>query len=451
MYIKQIYTNCLSQASYYVESAGESIIIDPIRDSNLYLDLVKERNSNVKYIFETHFHADFVSGHLDLSKLLNANIVFGPGAYTKYNVINALHEQYFEIGKIKIKVLHTPGHTPESSSFLLFDEEGNEHAVFTGDTLFVGEVGRPDLAVSQELSKEFLAGQLYDSLNNILMKLNDTTILYPGHGPGSSCGANIGKETISTIGEQRLNNYVLQKKNKKDFLDLVLNNLSEPPPYFPHDAKLNKEGYTQTSLVIQKALKEISSSEVINFIKGNTIFLDVRMTSSFEKIHIKNSINIGKTPNSFASWVGALVPHDKKLIIVCDNKDEIEVISRLARIGYENICGFITSFSNIPEIYLDTIKSISALEISSKKYFNSKFLDVRNISELSSGSVNNSVNIPLNQLNSKIDTLDKSNEYIIYCAGGYRSVMAASILKKNNFNSVINVSGGFNAIIASLS
>ncbi|MBG40320.1 MAG: hypothetical protein CMP74_03760 [Flavobacteriales bacterium] len=212
MYIKQIYTNCLSQASYYVESAGESIIIDPIRDSNLYLDLVKERNSNVKYIFETHFHADFVSGHLDLSKLLNANIVFGPGADTKYNVINALHEQYFEIGKIKIKVLHTPGHTPESSSFLLFDEEGNEHAVFTGDTLFVGEVGRPDLAVSQEFSKEFLAGQLYDSLNNILMKLNDTTILYPGHGPGSSCGANIGKETISTIGEQRLNNYVLQKK-----------------------------------------------------------------------------------------------------------------------------------------------------------------------------------------------------------------------------------------------
>ena len=450
MYIKQIYTNCLSQASYYIESNGESIIVDPIRDSKLYIDFIKDRKSTVKYIFETHFHADFVSGHLDLSKLLNAQIIFGPGAETKYNVINASHQQFFEIGNIKIQVLHTPGHTPESSCFLLFDENGCEHSVFTGDTLFVGEVGRPDLAVSQEFSQEFLAGQLYDSLHNILMKLKDSTILYPGHGPGSSCGANIGKETISTIGEQRSNNYVLQKNNKQDFIDLVLNNLSEPPPYFSHDVKLNREGYVDTSLVVQKSLNEISSNEIVNFINDDIIFLDVRMPSIFEKKHIKNSINIGKTPNSFASWVGSLVPHNKKIIIVCSDKDEIEVISRLARIGYEKIFGFISNINNIPETYLDTIKSISPSDISSKKYFNSKFLDVRNISELSSGSVKDSINIPLNQLNNKIKKLSKDKEYIIYCAGGYRSVMAASILKKNNFQSVINVSGGFNAILNSL-
>jgi len=447
MYIKQIYTNCLSQASYYIESNGDAIIIDPIRDSSLYMNVIKERQSNVKYIFETHFHADFISGHLDLSKLLNAPIVFGPDAITNYNVINAKHKQFFEIGNIKIQDLHTPGHTPESSCFLLFNEESKKHSVFTGDTLFVGEVGRPDLAVSENVSKEFLATQLFDSLHNILMKLNDNIILYPGHGPGSSCGANIGKETVSTIGEQRKTNYVLQKKNKQEFLDLVLNNISPPPPYFLHDARLNKMGYQDTDLLVKNGLNKISSKNFSELILDEIILLDVRMPNDFEKKHIKNSINIGKTPNSFASWVGALIPFSKKIIIICYEGDQIEVISRLARIGYENIYGFISDIHNIDELYIDNLESILASEIFSEKFFKSIFLDVRNFSELSLGSVENSINIPLKDLDKQLNTLDSKKQYLVYCAGGYRSMMAASILRKNNFSKVINVKGGFNSIL----
>tara|TARA_B100001029_G_C15053707_1_gene452721 strand:+ start:785 stop:2137 length:1353 start_codon:yes stop_codon:yes gene_type:complete len=450
MYVKQIYTNCLSQASYYIESNRDAIIIDPIRDSALYMNLIKERKSNVKYIFETHFHADFISGHLDLSKLLNAPIVFGPDASTNYNIINAKHEQLFEIGNIKIQVLHTPGHTPESSCLLLYDEEGNRHSVFTGDTLFVGEVGRPDLAVSENISKEFLATQLFDSLHNILMKLNDNIILYPGHGPGSSCGANIGKETVSTIGEQRKTNYVLQKKNKQEFLDLVLNNISPPPSYFSHDARLNKMGYQDTDLVIKNGLNKISSKNLAELLLDDMILLDVRMPNDFEKKHIKNSINIGKTPNSFASWVGTLIPFSKKIIIVCYEGDQIEVISRLARIGYENIYGFISDINDIDELYIDNLESILASEIFSEKFSNSTFLDVRNTPELSVGLVEDSVNIPLKDLNQRLNTLDSKKEYLVYCAGGYRSMMAASILRKNNFSKVINIKGGFNSILTFL-
>ena len=450
MFVKQIYTNCLSQASYYIESNGDAIIIDPIRDSLLYMDLIKERKSNVRYIFETHIHADFISGHLDLSKLLNAPIIFGPDVNTNYNVINAKHKQIFEIGNIKIQVLHTPGHTPESSCFLLCDEEGNGHSVFTGDTLFVGEVGRPDLAVSESVSKEFLATQLFDSLHNILMKLNDNIILYPGHGPGSSCGANIGTETISTIGEQRKSNYVLQKKNKQEFLDLVLNNISSPPLYFAHDARLNRMGYQDTDLVVKNGLNKISSKKFAELLSDDMILLDVRMPNDFEKKHIKNSINIGKTPNSFASWVGALIPFSKKIIIICYEGDQIEVVSRLARIGYENIYGFLSDINNVDALYIDNLESILASEILSEKFSDSIFLDVRNVSELSIGSVENAINIPLKSLEQGLNTLDSKKEYLVYCAGGYRSMMAASILKQNNFSKVINIKGGFNSILSFL-
>ena len=447
MYIKQIYTNCLSQASYYIESNGESVIIDPIRDSSLYMEFVNKRYSKVKYIFETHFHADFISGHLDLSRILNAPIVFGPNANTNYDVINSDHKQFFEIGKIKIQILHTPGHTPESSCFLLYDEEGIEHAVFTGDTLFVGEVGRPDLAVSKNVSKEFLASQLYDSLHNILMNLKDETILYPGHGPGSSCGANIGKETISTIGEQRVNNYALQQNNKTEFLNLVLDNLSSPPPYFSHDAKLNKEGYQDTNIIINNGLNEITSKKLIGLIDEDIILLDVRMPNDFEKKHVINSINIGKTPNSFATWVGALIPFDKKIIIICQKEEQYEVISRLARIGYENIHGFFSDIHNLNESYIENLESISASDILSEKFLQSTFLDVRNVPELSIGTIEGAINIPLKDLNKRLIELDSKKEYIVYCAGGYRSMMAASILKKNNYTKVINVKGGFNELL----
>lgn len=447
MYIKQIYTDCLSQASYYIESDGESVIIDPIRDTSLYMDLIKKRGSKVKYIFETHFHADFISGHLDLSKILNASIVFGPGANTNYEIISAQHEQFFKIGQIKIQVLHTPGHTPESTCFLLYDYEGNQHAIFSGDTLFVGEVGRPDLAVSENVTKEFLASQLYNSLHNILMKLEDDTILYPGHGPGSSCGANIGKETISTIGEQRANNYVLQKKNKKEFLDLVLNNLLEPPPYFSHDAQLNKMGYQETDLIIKKGLNKILAAKIDEKLLNDVILLDVRLPGDFERKFIKGSINIGKTPTSFAAWVGSLIPCEKKIIIICHEGDQLEVVSRLARIGYENILGFITDIDDIDDVYMDHLESISASDILSEKFSKSIFLDVRNVTELPVGSIQNSINIPLKDLNKRINELEPKNEHIIYCAGGYRSMMAASILKKHKFSSVLNVAGGFNAIL----
>ena len=447
MYIKQIYTNCLSQASYYIESNGESVIIDPIRDSSLYMEFVNKRDSKVKYIFETHFHADFISGHLDLSRLLNAPIVFGPNAHTNYDVINSDHKQFFEIGKIKIQLLHTPGHTPESSCFLLYDEEGMEYAVFTGDTLFVGEVGRPDLAVSKNVSKEFLASQLYDSLHNILMKLKDKTILYPGHGPGSACGANIEKKTISTIGEQRANNYALQQNNKTEFLNLVLDNLSSPPPYFSHDAKLNKEGYQDTNIIINKGLNKISLKKMQELIGEDIILLDVRMPNDFKKKHIINSINIGKTPNSFAAWVGALIPFDKKIIIICHEEEEYEVISRLARIGYENIYGFISDIHDLDESYLENLESISASDLLSEKFVKSTILDVRNVPELSIGKVGGSINIPLKDLSKRLNELDPKKELVVYCAGGYRSMMAASILKKNNFTKIINIKGGFNELL----
>ena len=447
MFIKQIYTNCLSQASYYIESDGEAVIIDPIRDSNLYIDLVKSRQSQVKYIFETHFHADFISGHLDLKNIFNSEIVFGSVAETKYDIIKAENNSIFNIGSIKIKVLHTPGHTPESVCYLLYDGNNNEYCVFTGDTLFIGEVGRPDLAISSSVTQSDLASQLYDSLHNILMKLNDNVIVYPAHGPGSACGKTFSKETFSTIGEQKKNNYALQEMSKEKFIEVVLDGILTPPLYFSHDAKMNKEGYQETSKVIERNVKKFPINDLEKEISNGVVVLDVRTGNDFEKGFIKNSINITKTFQSFATWVGAVIPFDKNIIIVCYPGEEEEVVSRLARVGYENVLGFITSFNDVDSDKIEKLDSIHPEQMFSSNFSDAIFLDVRKPMELETvGKISNSVNIRLQELSENLSNLDPEKKYLVFCAGGYRSMIASSILKSNAFKSVYNIYGGFNSM-----
>ena len=445
MFIKQIYTSCLSQASYYIESDGEAIIIDPIRDPKLYTDLVQSRHANVKYIFETHFHADFISGHLDLKKIFNSEIVFGSAADTTYDIIKAENNSIFNIGSIKIKVLHTPGHTPESVCYLLYDSNNNEHCVFTGDTLFIGEVGRPDLAISSSVTQFDLASQLYDSIHNILMKLNDNVIVYPAHGPGSACGKNFSKETFSTIGEQKKKNYALQKMNKEQFIEVVLDGILPPPLYFSHDAKMNKEGYKETSKVIESNLKIFPINTLEKEILNGAVILDVRSGHDFEQGFIKSSINITKTFQSFATWVGAVIPFDKNIIIVCYPGEEEEVVARLARVGYENVLGFITDFADVDSDKIITIDSIFPEQMFTSNFTDAIFLDVRKPMELEAvGKVNNAINIRLQDLSNNLSNLDPEKKYLVYCAGGYRSMIASSILKSNLFKSVYNIYGGFN-------
>jgi len=447
MFIKQIYTSCLSQASYYIESDGEAIIIDPIRDSNLYTDLVQSRRANVKYIFETHFHADFISGHLDLKNIFNSEIVFGSVADTTYDIIKAENNSIFNIGSIKIKVLHTPGHTPESVCYLLYDSNNNEYCVFTGDTLFIGEVGRPDLAISSSVTQSDLASQLYDSLHNILMKLNDDVIVYPAHGPGSACGKSFSKETFSTIGEQKKKNYALQKMNKEQFIEVVLDGILAPPLYFSHDAKMNKEGYKETSKVIESNLKNFPINTLEKEILNGAVILDVRSGHDFEQGFIKSSINITKTFQSFATWVGAVIPFDKNIIIVCYPGEEEEVVARLARVGYENVLGFITDFADVDSDKIITIDSIFPEQMFTSNFTDAIFLDVRKPMELEAvGKVNNAINIRLQELSNNLSNLDPEKKYLVYCAGGYRSMIASSILKSNLFKSVYNIYGGFNSM-----
>lgn len=447
MFIKQIYTSCLSQASYYVESDGESIIIDPIRDSKIYEDLVFERGSKVKYIFETHFHADFISGHLDLKNIFNSEIVFGSEADTNYEITKAANNSFFNVGSIKIKVLHTPGHTPESVCYLLLDKNNNEYCVFTGDTLFIGEVGRPDLAVSSSVTERHLAAQLFDSLHNILMKLNDNVIVYPAHGPGSACGKNFSNETFSTIGEQKKNNYALQKMTKEEFIKVVLEGILAAPKYFSHDAKMNKEGYLNTSEIIERNLKKFNEDDIEKEISKGTIILDVRSGLDFENGHIKSSINITKTSQTFATWVGAVIPVDKNLIIVCYPGEQKEVISRLARVGFENVIGYLEDISEVAPNLIDSLDSIYPEQMFTSNFSDAILLDVRKPMELEQvGKIKKSINIRLQELPDRVCDLNLDKKYLVYCAGGYRSMIASSILKARNFKSVYNIYGGFNSI-----
>jgi hydroxyacylglutathione hydrolase len=445
MYIEQLYTNCLAEAAYYIESEGEAAIIDPLRETEPYIDLAKKRGARIKYVFETHFHADFVSGHIDLSKKVNAPIIYGPQANTHYDVINATDGQEFKLGKVKFKVLHTPGHTPESSCYLLFDENGKEHAVFSGDTLFVGDVGRPDL-LDGVMSREELASLMYDSLNKKIKTLPDSVIVYPAHGPGSACGKNIGKETFSTIGEQKKFNYALKDMSRDEFIEKVTDGILPPPLYFFEDARINKMGYNPIDEVISANKKPLSAVEFKKAVEAGALILDTRKPDDFEKGFIPGSLNIGLN-GQYAVWVGTLIDINKPLVLITENEKEEEAILRLARVGYENVTGYLKGgVQSWPE-KLDTVNSIEASAIAPLLTKGVDVLDVRKPGEWSTSHLKEAAFLPLSDMPDNLEQLDKSKPYIVHCAGGYRSMIACSLMKQKGFANVTNVYGGFGAMI----
>lgn len=443
MYIEQLYTSCLAEAAYYIESNGEAVIIDPLRETEPYLALAAKRGATIKYIFETHFHADFVSGHIDLASKTGAVIVYGPTAETDYYSLVAEDEEVFTIGDARLKVLHTPGHTMESACYLLYDEEGREHAVFTGDTLFVGDVGRPDLAIQNGLTMEDLAGLLYDSLNAKIKTLPDDVIVYPAHGAGSACGKNIGKETFSTIGFQKKTNYALQPMTKKEFIAVVTDGLAEPPTYFTMDALLNKQGYQNIEQVLTKNTVPLTPEQFEKAIDDQTLILDTRNADEYEAGSIRNALNIGLN-GQYAPWVGALLDAKRPLLLIADEGKETEAVLRLARVGYENVKGYlqggIGAWKQAGKQVV-TMNSITAAEFARNKDVK-HIIDVRNASEWKNGVIENAQLIALADLEKQLSSLDKQKHYYIHCAGGYRSMMAASLMKKNGFDQVTNVKGG---------
>ncbi len=452
MKIDQLYTKCLAEAAYYIESEGEAAIIDPLRETEPYIEMAKENNTKIKYVFETHFHADFVSGHIDLAKETGATIVYGPGAKTNYNIHEAKDGETFKIGKLTIKVLHTPGHTPESTTYLLLDENGKEHCIFTGDTLFIGDVGRPDLAVKGDLTQEDLAGLLFDSLRNKIMTLPDEVIVYPAHGAGSACGKNMSKETFSTLGEQKQSNYALQDLTKDDFIAQVTDGIAPPPQYFPKNAMMNKNGYSSVNEVLEAAKIGLDVPSFKEKMEG-AIILDVRHQDEFRKGFIPNSINI-PLDGSFASWVGTLIEDIHAPILIISNEDRVqEAVLRLSRVGYDNTIGYllggITAWTVANE-QVNTMDQVSVNELEIKlNEGKSKVLDVRKPSEYEAEHVENAINFPLDYINENIEKLDKSATYFVHCKSGYRSMAASSILRKNGFNNIIDIYGGIDAILES--
>lgn len=445
MYIEQLYTNCLAEAAYYIESEGEAAIIDPLRETEPYIALAAERNARIKYVFETHFHADFVSGHIDLARKVNAPIVYGPMAEPNYEVINAKDGQEFKLGKLTIRVLHTPGHTPESSCFLLLDEKGKEHAIFTGDTLFVGDVGRPDL-LDGVLSSRELASMLYDSLNNKIKTLPDTTIIYPAHGPGSACGKNIGKETFSTLGEQKKFNYALKAKNREEFIQQVTDGILPPPQYFFEDARINKNGYDSIDDVLSENEKPLTVNQFVAEVKKGAIILDTRKADDFEKGYITGSVNIGLN-GQFAVWVGTLLDIKIPLLLITEPGKEHETILRMARVGYENIVGYLEGGIEAWNGELETIQSIDAEDLKATLKGGAEVLDVRKPGEWNVSHLKNAQFVPLAEMPSNLRPFDKNKSYIVHCGGGYRSMMAISVMKKAGFKNLINVYGGFGAMV----
>ncbi len=447
MYVQQLYTNCLAEAAYYIESNGEAAIVDPIRETEPYVELAKQRGAKIKYVFETHFHADFVSGHIDLANETGATIIFGPLAETNYKVLNAKDGEEFKIGNITIRALHTPGHTPESTCYLLLDESYQEYCIFTGDTLFVGDVGRPDL-LDGKMSKEELAGMMYDSLNTKIKALPDEVIVYPAHGPGSACGKSMGKETWSTIGHQKKTNYALLSTNKDSFIAELTEGLLPPPAYFFSDARLNKQGYDAIDDVLKKNVKSLSVDAFEKEIQNGALVLDTRVNHQFEKGFVKGALHIG-LDGMYAIWVGTLIDINRNLVIVCDPGKEEESILRLARVGYEKVGGFLeggfNAWKNAGKS-VDTIESVDAADFAQRVADGVSVLDVRKISEAENGHLKDSVVIPLTDLPNNISSLDKEEPLYIHCAGGYRSVIASSILKANGFNNIVNVLGGWNEI-----
>ena len=454
MYIEQLYTGCISEAAYYIESNGEAAIIDPLRDVEEYLALAKSRSANIKYIFETHFHADFVSGHIDLSKITGAPIVYGPTTKTSFPVLVANDNEEFKIGKISLKALHTPGHTMESTCYLLIDETGKDHAIFTGDTLFVGDVGRPDLSQKEDnLTTEELAGIMYESLQQKIIPLANNVIVYPAHGAGSSCGKNISSQTSSTIGNEKLNNYALRPQTKEEFIKAVTEGLSEPPQYFPVNAKINKEGYESLDNVLAKALQPLSIDEVKNLLTNeNLLLLDTRPAEQFTEGFIPGSVFIG-LEGRFAEWAGSLLPFDKTLLLVCEEGKEKESAVRLARVGFHKFAGFLKggfeAWKNASKP-IDMLVNVEADELAMDLPFDEKLvvIDVRRETEFADGHVKDALNIPLLELTdpASMASFDDDQNLYIHCASGYRSVIAASLIKRQGIHNLYNVVGGWNEI-----
>ena len=451
MKIEQIYTGCLAQGAYYIVSEGEAAIIDPLREVQPYLDRLAKDNVKLKYIFETHFHADFVSGHVDLSKKTGAPIIYGPTAAPEFEAIVAEDNQIFEIGKIKIKVLHTPGHTMESSTYLLIDENGKNHAIFSGDTLFLGDVGRPDLAQkAANLTQEELAGLLYDSLYNKILPLEDDVTVYPAHGAGSACGKNMQKETVDTLGNQKQTNYALKQTSKESFIAAVLDGLTAPPKYFGMNVAMNKKGYTSFDEVLAKGKTALSVDEFETAAEETgALILDTRNAAEFYKGFIPQSINIG-LKGDFAPWVGSMIVDvQQPILLVCDDCTEEETITRLSRVGFDNVLGYLKggfeSWKNSGK-EIDTVHRISPEEFAEKFNENSKVIDVRKEGEYAAEHVKDAYSKPLAYINDWVGNINPDEHFFLHCAGGYRSMIAASILQARGYRNFTEVEGGFNGI-----
>lgn len=454
MFVKQLYTGCLSEAAYYIESDGIAAVIDPMRDIEAYTSLARERNSKIKYIFETHFHADFVSGHLDLAAATGATIVYGPATQTSFPVHVAKDGEVFSIGKLSIAVLHTPGHTLESSCYLLKDETGKDYALFTGDTLFVGDVGRPDLAQkTNEITTEDLAGMMYESLQAKILPLADEIIVYPAHGAGSSCGKNLGPETFSTIGEQKKSNYALQQQSKEDFIKAVTEGLAAPPQYFPINARINKEGYNNLEAVLETGMNTLDIPAFKLKMKDpNVIILDTRKAPVFTEGFIPGSIFIG-LEGRFAEWAGSLLPFDKEIVLVTEPGSEKESIIRLTRVGFEKFGGHLSggfeTWKNNNE-QIDMIIDVEADELAMDMPFDDQLVivDVRKVPEYADGHIKEALNIPLDELTDpgSMANLEDNHNIYVHCAGGYRSVIAASLMKRQGIHNLRNVVGGWGKI-----
>ena len=452
MFIKQLYTGCLSEAAYYIESDGEAAIIDPLRDIEAYLQLAKERNTTIKYIFETHFHADFVSGHLDLSKATGAPIIYGPLTETDFPIHKAADGELFSLGSCTIEVLHTPGHTIESSCYLVREADGRPHAIFTGDTLFVGDVGRPDLS-SGNLTKEDLAALLYDSLRTKIAPLPDDVVVYPAHGPGSSCGKNLGPNTHSTLADEKQGNYALKEQAKEDFIKAVTEGLDAPPQYFPINARINKEGYESLDGVLESGLTPLDLRAFKEMIaKEDVVLLDTRKSSLFIEGFVPGAVGIG-LDGRFAEWAGNLLPFDKSIVLVTTGGEEKESLIRLARVGFDKMIGYLeggfATWQQAGET-IDVIIDVETDELAMDIPFDSNLvvLDVRRETEFADGHIKGAINLPLNVLADPGAMADLEERYNIYvhCGGGYRSIIAASLLKRQGIHNLRNVSGGWTRI-----
>ncbi|WP_407478174.1 MBL fold metallo-hydrolase, partial [Elizabethkingia anophelis] len=447
MKVEQIYTGCLAQGAYYIVSQGESVIIDPLREVQPYLDKLQQDNAKLKYILETHFHADFVSGHVDLSDKTGASIVYGPTAKPEFEAIIAKDEEVFEIGDIKIKVLHTPGHTMESSCYLLIDENGKETALFSGDTLFLGDVGRPDLAQKgKDLTQEDLAGMLYDSLMNKIIPLSDEITVYPAHGAGSACGKNMQKETVDTLGNQKKTNYALNQPDKTSFIKEVTDGLTPPPGYFAMNVAMNKKGYESFDQVLEHGLKPLSA-EAFETMADETgaLILDTRPAAEFHKGFIPQSVNIG-VKGDFAPWVGAMIVDVKQpLLLVTDEGSEEEVITRLSRVGFDNVVGYLKGGLSAWQSAgkeTDSVERITPEEFAQRYTEDSKIIDVRKEGEYAAEHIAEAYSRPLAYINTWIKDIDPKEHFFLHCAGGYRSMIAASILQARGYRNFTEVEGG---------